>query len=397
MVGIALIVSWFVAVIFAPLIGMAVLKAPKEQGEAAAEIMRAYRGFLVGAMRARWLTILVTIGLFAAALFAIRFVPQQFFPASDRPELVVDLTLPKRLDLCQRDRAERLDGVLEGDEDVARWSTYVGRGAIRFYLPLDVQLPNDFFTQAVIVAKDVDARDRLQRSWTSCWRKNSRKRSPRTPRSSWGRRSAGRCSIASAAEMDQVREIALGRRDGRDQPRHAQHQLRLERAGPPGARPRRPGRGAPARPELGALAGVLNAAVTGSTVTQVRDDIYLIDVVARAIGEERISLPTLRTLQVPLPNGRTVALNQFATFEYAQEYPWSGGATGCRRSRCAPTSPGRPARECGHRACASHRRGSAGLPQGYQIALGGMPRRARTRARRYLRSCRRCCSSCSLS
>ncbi len=66
-VGIALIVSWFVAVIFAPLIGMAVLKAPKDQGSAEpGRIMRLYRGFLVGAMRARWLTILVTIGLFAA-------------------------------------------------------------------------------------------------------------------------------------------------------------------------------------------------------------------------------------------------------------------------------------------------------------------------------------------
>ena len=66
---------------------------------------------------------------------------------------------------------------------------------------------------------------------------------------------------------------------------------------------------------------MLNAAVTGSTVTQVRDDIYLIDVVARATEEERMSLATLRTLQVPLPNGRTVALGQFATFEYEQEYP----------------------------------------------------------------------------
>ena len=69
------------------------------------------------------------------------------------------------------------------------------------------------------------------------------------------------------------------------------------------------------------LAAVLNAAVTGSTVTQMRDDIYLIDVVARATEEERIELATLRSLQVPLPNGRTVALGQFATFGYEQEYP----------------------------------------------------------------------------
>jgi multidrug efflux pump subunit AcrB len=66
---------------------------------------------------------------------------------------------------------------------------------------------------------------------------------------------------------------------------------------------------------------VLNASITGSTVTQMRDDIYLVDVVARATQDERVSLSTLRTLQVPVPGGRSVALGQFATFEYEQEYP----------------------------------------------------------------------------
>jgi multidrug efflux pump subunit AcrB len=151
-------------VIFAPLIGMAVLKAPKDQSSGEpGRIMRGYRRFLTGAMRARSLTILVTLGLFAAALLGVRFVPQQFFPASDRPELVVDLTLPHNASIYATETvAERFDAALGRDEDVERWSTYVGRGAIRFYLPLDVQLANDFFAQAVIVAQDVDARERLQ-------------------------------------------------------------------------------------------------------------------------------------------------------------------------------------------------------------------------------------------
>jgi multidrug efflux pump subunit AcrB len=70
-----------------------------------------------------------------------------------------------------------------------------------------------------------------------------------------------------------------------------------------------------------ALASVLNTVISGSSVTQVRDDIYLVDVIARATDEQRVSLATLRTLQVPLPGGRTVPLSQFATFEYEQEYP----------------------------------------------------------------------------
>ena len=69
------------------------------------------------------------------------------------------------------------------------------------------------------------------------------------------------------------------------------------------------------------IAAVLNAAITGSTVTQIRDDIYLVNVVARAVDKERASVETLRSLQVPIPGGRTVALSQFATFEYGQEYP----------------------------------------------------------------------------
>ena len=70
-----------------------------------------------------------------------------------------------------------------------------------------------------------------------------------------------------------------------------------------------------------ALASVLNSVVTGSTVTQLRDGIYLVDVVARATDEQRVSLATLRNVQVPLPNGRTVPLSQLATFDFDQEFP----------------------------------------------------------------------------
>src|SRR5262249_60133493 len=70
-----------------------------------------------------------------------------------------------------------------------------------------------------------------------------------------------------------------------------------------------------------AMAAVPNPATTGSTVTQVRDDIYLVNVVARATAEQRVSLQTLTSLQVPTPSGRMVPLSQFATFVEDQEYP----------------------------------------------------------------------------
>ena len=90
-------------------------------------------------------------------------VPRQFFPASDRTDLLVDISLPQNASIHATAReADRLDAILGADPDVDHWSTYVGWGAVRFYLPLNVQLPNPFFTQAVLVAKDVAARERLE-------------------------------------------------------------------------------------------------------------------------------------------------------------------------------------------------------------------------------------------
>ena len=164
-VSIALIVSWFVAVLYTPLLGVWLLKAPeKKRADEPGRIMQGFRSLLVGAMRARWLTIGITLACFVAALLLSPFVARQFFPPSDRPELLVDLQLPQNASIyASEDVAAKFDELLKGDPDVESWSTYVGRGAIRFYLPLNVQLANDFFSQAVIIAKDLQARDRLQK------------------------------------------------------------------------------------------------------------------------------------------------------------------------------------------------------------------------------------------
>ncbi|MGL4441271.1 MAG: efflux RND transporter permease subunit, partial [Bosea sp. (in: a-proteobacteria)] len=145
-VAIALIASWVVAVLFAPLLGVWILKRPRaaHSGEPR-PIMRAFRRCLVLAMRSRWVTILLTLALFGASVYGTRFVPQQFFPSSDRPELIVDLQLRQNSSIyATRDISAQLDQLLRGDQDVDHWSTYIGQGAVRFYLPLDVQLPNDF-------------------------------------------------------------------------------------------------------------------------------------------------------------------------------------------------------------------------------------------------------------
>jgi multidrug efflux pump len=324
-VAIALIVSWFVAVIFAPLLGVAVL-APPSTGQSAApgRVFQWYRGFLTLAMRARWATIALTLALFVAAILALPLIPRQFFPSSDRPELLVDLSLPQNASIYASEAvARRFDAVLKDDADVARWSTYVGRGAIRFYLPLNVQLPNDSFAQAVIVAKDVAARERLRVKLTKVLADDFPSVVSRIsplelgPPVGWPVQYRVR-----GPDVAQVREIALKLSQIVATNPEAVHvnfdwieparQVRI-RVDQDEAR------------LLGlssqAVASVLNTVITGTPITQVRDDIYLVDVVMRATDEQRASLATLSTLQVPLPSGRTVALGQFATFEYLQDYP----------------------------------------------------------------------------
>ena len=375
-VTIALFVSWFVAVLFAPLLGVVLLRKPKTAAPAKPNVvLRIFRGFLVGAMRVRWITIAVTLASFAAAFLALPFVPRQFFPASDRPELVVDLTLPQNASIyASDDVATRLDALLQGDPDVDRWSTYIGRGAIRFYLPLDVKLPNNFFSQAVVVAKDVAARDRLQAKLEKALAEQLPSVVSRVSPLELGPPVGWPVQYrVSGPDLSQVRAIALRLGEVLGADRHIQEvafdwmeparQVRVtidqDQARLVGLSSR-------------TIAEVINTLMAGSAITQVRDDIYLVNVIARAQDEQRSSLSTLRALQLPLPNGRTVPLSQVATFDFKQEYPliW-------RRQRVptltvlADVPPDvSPASAVGALAPAIEKL-EAALPKGYHIAVGG--------------------------
>jgi multidrug efflux pump len=325
-VGITLLVSWFVAVVFAPLLGVLLLVPPKTRTDEAnpGPLLRAYRGLLNGAIRVRWLTIAVTAAAFVVSLWAMGLVPRQFFPASDRTDLLVDISLPQNASIHATTReADKLDAVLGTDPDVDHWSTYVGWGAVRFYLPLSVQLPNPFFTQAVVVAKNVAARERLQTKLDDFLKEEVPQAVTRVAPLELGPPVGWPIQYRVLGDdPERLREIAL--------------ELGQIVADHPAARDLNfdwmvPGRQVRIRIDqdqvrrLGlssaAVAAVLNTHITGTTVTQVRDDIYLTNVVARALEGQRLSFGALRTLDVPLPDGRTVPLDQLATFENGQEYP----------------------------------------------------------------------------
>ena len=93
----------------------------------------------------------------------MRFVQQEFFPSSDRNEFFVNLTLPQNASIRQTEKTvAQVEELLKADPDIVYWSFYVGQGAVRFYLPLDAQLANDFFAQAVVVTKGYAERPGVQ-------------------------------------------------------------------------------------------------------------------------------------------------------------------------------------------------------------------------------------------
>ena len=116
-------------------------------------------------MRRRKTVIVLTIAAFVGSILLFRFVPQQFFPASGRPELMVDLKLAEGASLANTaERVKQLEALLKQQDGIDNYVAYVGTGSPRFYLPLDQQLPAASFAQFVVLAKSMEDRERL-RSW----------------------------------------------------------------------------------------------------------------------------------------------------------------------------------------------------------------------------------------
>jgi multidrug efflux pump subunit AcrB len=325
-VAISLLVSWLVAVIFAPLIGKAMLKPPKAQQvePKPGKVVQLYGSFLQGAIRLKWLTIGVTLAAFVVSLLLSGQVSRQFFPSSDRPELTVDLTLRQNASIFATEaEVKRLEEILKADPDVDHFSSYVGRGAIRFILTLNVQLANPFFGQFVIVAKDLEARERLQAKLEKLLAEQFPAVVSRVsplelgPPVGWPLQYR-----VSGPDKDEVRRLSmeLAQVVGTDTRTRHVHFDWMEPA-----RQLRVNINQDQARQLGvssaAIASVLNAAISGTVVTQVRDDIYLVNAVVRATDAERASFQSLASLQVPTPSGRMVPLTQFATIAEEQEFP----------------------------------------------------------------------------
>ncbi len=164
-VGIALVVSWFAAVYFTPWLGFKLLKhRPTPEGGHHnvydTPFYRRLHGFIAWCVRRRKTVILLTVAVFMAAGASFTLIPQQFFPSSDRPEILVDLWLPEGTSFQETERqAKRLEQRLLADKDVGSITAFVGDGVPRFFLPLDQQLKNLNFSQFLVLPKTTETRD----------------------------------------------------------------------------------------------------------------------------------------------------------------------------------------------------------------------------------------------
>ena len=333
-VTIALLTSWVAAVVFVPYLGerllpdLAKLHAARHGSDGhapdpyATPFYQRVRRVVEWCVRRRKTVILLTIAAFVGSILLFRFVPQQFFPASGRPELMVDLKLAEGASLNNTaERVKQLEVLLKQQDGIDNYVAYVGTGSPRFYLPLDQQLPAASFAQFVVLAKSLEDRERL-RSWLiSTLDEQFPDLRSRVTRLENGPpvgypvqfrvtgehiekvRALAREVAAKVRENPHVVNVHL---DWEEPSKAVYLDIDQDRARALGV-------------STAQLSSFLQSSLTGSNVSQYREDNELIEILLRGTPEERRELGNLGSLALPTDNGQSVALSQVATLEYGFE------------------------------------------------------------------------------
>src|SRR5206468_4288523 len=331
-VGLALIASWIVAVVFTPYLGFKLLPNFRKAGGDAepdaiydTRVYRTLRRAIDFALRWRRTVVATTALMFVASIAGFGLVQQQFFPTSSRTELFFEMRLPEGTAIGVTDgAAKKAEHLLAGDPDIVTYTSYVGQGSPRFWLGLNPVLPNPNFAQIVIVTKDLDARERvkarLERNLADGALPESRSR---VDRFNFGPpvgfpvqfRVVGPDPMKVRAIADQVRAVMAENRkivdphlNWGEQVKSIRLEVDQDRARALGLTPQD-------------VSQMLQTLLTGYTVTQYREGIEHIDVIARAVPAERLELDRLPSLTIATRNGIAVPLSQVAQLNYEYEEP----------------------------------------------------------------------------
>ena len=349
--SIALVASWVIAVVVIPYLGYKMLPDPSKArgpslrarlwarvtGNAAptdraaphdgdavylTPFYRRLRALIAWCIGRRAWVLAATVAVFIGALGLFRFVPQQFFPASSRPELLVDLRLPEGSSFAATlAEAQKLETILDQESGVEHFVTYVGSGSPRFYLPLDQQLTQSNFAQFVLVAKSIPERERVRDRLLKLFDSDFPGLRGRVSRLENGPPVGFPVQFrVSGEDIATVRRLAqqtadIVRRDPAtrdvqfdwDEPTKSirlaidQNKARL----------------------LGVssqdLATFLNSSLSGINATYYRDGDKQIEVLLRGAAEDRAKMSFLKDLALPSRNGKAVAITQVADIRYELE------------------------------------------------------------------------------
>ncbi|MCI0998107.1 efflux RND transporter permease subunit, partial [Pseudomonas corrugata] len=333
-VTLALLASWVAAVVFVPYLGekllpdLAKIHAAKhgtghgQPDPYGTPFYQRVRRVVEWCVRRRKTVIALTVLLFIGSVMLFRFVPQQFFPASGRLELMVDLKLQEGASLSNTaEQVKRLEALLKDHPGIDNYVAYVGTGSPRFYLPLDQQLPAPSFAQFVVLAKTIEDREPL-RSWLiSTLNEQFPTMRSRVTRLENGPpvgypvqfrvtgehiekvRALARKVATKVRENPYVTNVHL---DWEEPSKVVYLNVDQERARALGV-------------STADLSKFLQSSLIGSSVSQYREDNELIEILLRGTVHERTELTLLPSLAVPTDNGQSVALSQIATLEYGFE------------------------------------------------------------------------------
>lgn len=327
-VGISLIVSWVVAVMVTPYLGLKLLPPPKPGAHHASYDSRLYRVLRAGvhaSLRARWAVIGLTLVALVAAGVGMGFVQQQFFPTSARAELFIETRMPEGSSIdATAKAAHAAEALVAGDPDVRFSSTYVGAGSPRFFFALNPALPNPSFAMTVIMAQDSAARDRLRAKIEAAVAAGAVPQARlRVDQIVFGPpvgfpvqfRVIGPDPMEVRRIASEVRAVMVANPntvepqfDWNEQAKTVAVRLDQDRIRALGLNTQD-------------VSNTLQTLLSGVKVTEYREGTKLIDVVVRAPVEERGNPAQIGDLSILLPRGGAVPLRQLAEISYGFEEP----------------------------------------------------------------------------
>lgn len=324
-ITISLLISWLVSVLVTPLLGYKLVKLKgggQEHKMYDTRFYRLFRQVLVWCLCHRKPVLLATLACFGISLFLMGFVKQEFFPASIRPELIVELRLPEGSSIAATEKtAARFAECFDGDGQVANYSYYVGQGAPRFVLTADPVLPNPTYAQFVIVAKDLESRHVLEKKVNSLLAGQFPEVRGNVKFVKTGPASAYPVMLrVSGYDHDKVRELACQIRDRLAANPHLvdvnldwSEKSKIMRLTIDQDKARMLG------VTSQSLSNSLQALVSGSTIAEFREQDRTVGIVFRIDEQNRNDLSKLKDLSIPLGSGKYVPLDQVAKISYEAE------------------------------------------------------------------------------